>query len=73
MTELFLCPDCELPVATPDSLCEACTKRRDERFAQMTADHREYEERRARMRMTPNERFSEAPAYMAKVAERSKR
>lgn len=71
--DLFLCPDCEQPLATsPDSNCPACQQWRDERFAQMTSDHRGYEARRARMRMSPGARFGEELADMVKVMERGK-
>jgi hypothetical protein len=74
MTEFFVCPDCEQPIATaPDSLCATCQKWRDQKLAAMDEEWQVEHERLLRRRMTCGQQFGEALADMAKVLERSKR
>lgn len=73
MADLFICPDCELPLATAlDSLCVDCQKWRSNKFAEMDDEYKLQQERRMRRRMTPGQRFGEALADMVKATERSK-
>jgi len=72
--DLRQCPDCELfSELEPDSLCPACAEFRRYKFADMDEEWKERMARRERMRMTPNQRFAEGLADMAKAVERSRR
>ena len=73
MADLFICPDCELPVAEEGSLCEACDAWRAQKLAEMDADYQDRLARQTRRRMKPSERFAEACADMVKAAEQSRR
>ena len=71
--EFYQCPDCEQPiVSNPDSLCSACQRWRDERYAAMDEEYQRKQARRARMRMSPGARFGEELADVAKAIERSR-
>ena len=72
--EIFQCPDCNEFCATSiDSLCVDCHQWREQKFAEMDGDYQRQQARRARMRMSPGERFGEELADMAKAVERSQR
>jgi hypothetical protein len=73
MTDLFLCPDCELPVAEEGSLCEACDVWRAQKMAAMDSEYEDRLARQARQRMKPSERFAEDLSDMVKAVERSRR
>jgi hypothetical protein len=71
--DLFICPDCELLLSTiPGELCPSCDQWRQSRLAELDEEYREQQNRRARLRMTPNERFGEMLADMTKAVERSR-
>lgn len=72
--EIFCCPDCnEFRATAIDSLCDNCRQWREQKLAEMDEDYRRQQARRARMRMSPGERFGEALADMVKAVERSRR
>jgi hypothetical protein len=74
MTGFFTCPDCEQPLAPErDALCPACSRWRDKWLEDMNAEYQEQQERknrRARLRMSPGQRFGEKLADMVKAMER---
>ena len=70
----FICPDCEQPNATASgSLCASCAQWRAAKFSEIDDEYQLQRERTARRRMSPNERFAEALADLAKAGERSRR
>lgn len=74
MSDHFLCPDCEQPSATAlGSLCRHCAEWRERKFRQMDDEYQEMQERQARRRMTPSQRFAEGLADMVKVGGRGGR
>ena len=72
MADLFICPDCELPVVEEGSLCEACDAWRAQKMEAMDSDYQDRLARQARRSMRPSERFAEGLADMAKAVERSR-
>jgi hypothetical protein len=71
--DIFICPDCELPVAEEGSLCEACAAWRAQKLAAMDSEYEDRLARQARRRMKPSERFAEGLSDLVKAAERSRR
>jgi uncharacterized Zn finger protein (UPF0148 family) len=76
MTNLFPCPDCELPISPqPATLCPSCQQWRDRVLAEMDQHYVEWKERqeydRASRRMPTSQRFAEGMADMVKAMERA--
>jgi hypothetical protein len=72
MTNLFPCPDCELPISPqPSTLCPACQQWRDRVLAEMDQHYVEWKERQNSRNMPTSQRFAEGIADMVKAMERA--